>query len=334
MRNKAYSFISKNKNENDEKKYISEFLSNNQIDHSFVSTSKNIDKDILEELIFYQDEPISAMSFLNQYILRKKIHQDGFKVLLVGEGGDEIMGGYNRMFLPYLYSVYLKNKKEIPDQVKKNISINMGNNFKSIIKSVMTFSKRLNKISDIEDKNPFKYLNIKETNLPRNLKFYNNTSVTKQNSFKSFLLNHIFKRDLPHILRQEDRISMSQSIENRTPFVDHKLLEYVFSIDEKYFMYDGKSKYMLRSIMENKLPNSFFKKKKIGRPGDPSSLIFNTYYELFLDLLNSKKTINNHFDNKKIVQSVISDKKNKNHLSSNFYFRVLNYLIWKKNFNI
>ena len=45
-------------------------------------------------------------------------------------------------------------------------------------------------------------------------------------------------------------------------------------------MYNGESKYMLRSIMKNKLPNSYFKKKKI-EAGDTISLIFNTYFDKF-----------------------------------------------------
>ena len=332
--NKAYSFISNNKNENDEKKFIKQFLRENSINHSFVSSDKRFERDLLEELIYFQDEPISTISFLNQFFLRKKIHKDGFKVLLVGEGGDEVLGGYNRMFLPYLYSVYIKNKKEVPESVKKNISLNLGKDFKLINKSVINYSTHLDKYSDIEDKTSLKFLNISKKEIPDNLRFYNNTSVSKTNSFKSFLLNHIFKRDLPHILRQEDRISMSQSIENRTPFVDHKFLEYIFSIDEKFFMQQGKSKFMLRSIMKNKLPKSYFRKKKVGRPGDPSILIFDIYYDLFLDLLNQNSSLNSFFDNKQLKQNLILDKKNKNFNNKNFYFRVLNYLIWKKNFNI
>ena len=80
---------------------------------------------------------------------------------------------------------------------------------------------------------------------------------------KIFLLNHIFKRDLPHILRQEDRISMSQSIENRTPFVDHKFYRIcIFLFMKNYFMKNGQSKFMLRNLMQNKLPKAYFSKKK------------------------------------------------------------------------
>ena len=49
--NKAYSFISNNKNENDEKKFIKQFLRENSLNHSFVSSNKKFEKDLLEELI-------------------------------------------------------------------------------------------------------------------------------------------------------------------------------------------------------------------------------------------------------------------------------------------
>ena len=41
-------------------------------------------------------------------------HEEGYKALIVGEGGDEVLGGYNRMFMPYFYNNYLKHNKQIP----------------------------------------------------------------------------------------------------------------------------------------------------------------------------------------------------------------------------
>ena len=329
--NKSFSLNATNKSEKFEEKFIKKFVKQNSINHSFYNASKNFDKDILEKLIFFQDEPISSISFINQFLLRRKIKSEGFKVLIVGEGGDEVLAGYNRMFAPYLFSIYYNNSKKIPSVVKKNISLNFGKNIKHFNNKFKNYKFRLNENNDIEDKSSLKFLNLESSKIPRKLSFYNSTNPYRKNSFKHFLLNHIFKRDLPHILRQEDRISMSQSIENRSPFVDHKLLEYIFSIDQKYFMYNGESKYMLRSIMKNKLPNSYFKKKKIGRPGDTISLIFNTYFDKFLDKLSYKNS-NNYFDVKYLKQNLEIDRKEKIYNNSSFYFRALNYLIWKENF--
>ena len=331
---KAYSFLSNDKNENDEKKYINGFVKENSINHSFVSNKNYFSKNILEEINYFQDEPFSSISFLNQFVLRKKIAKDGFKVLLVGEGGDEVLGGYNRMFIPYLNEVYVKKKKEIPYQMKENLIKKTGLKLSELLNKINNSNKINLKKNDIEDQSIFKIFNYKPSQIPKNLRFYNKTNLNKNNSFKSFLLNHIFKRDLPHILRQEDRISMSQSIENRSPFVDHKLLEYIFSIDTEFFMQNGNSKFMLRSITKNDLPSSYFEKKKYGRPGNPLNLISEIYFEKFIDYLNSNFAHNKFFDKNKVKKQIIYDKKNKITSNFNSYFRILNYLIWKQNISI
>ena len=92
-------------------------------------------------------------------------------------------------------------------------------------------------------------------------------------------------------------------------------------------MKDGLSKYMLREIMKDKLPKEYFKKKKIGRPGNPSFIINKFYYEKFLDLLNTYKIPN--MINVEIKESFINDFKIKNNENFILYFRILNYLIWK-----
>ncbi len=331
---KAYSFLSNDKNENDEKKYINDFVKENSINHSFVSNKNYFSKNILEEINYFQDEPFSSISFLNQFVLRKKIAKDGFKVLLVGEGGDEVLGGYNRMFIPYLNEVYVKKKKEIPYQMKENLIKKTGLKLSELLNKINNSNKINLEKNDIEDQSIFKIFNYKPSQIPKNLRFYNKTNLNKNNSFKSFLLNHIFKRDLPHILRQEDRISMSQSIENRSPFVDHKLLEYIFSIDTEFFMQNGNSKFMLRSITKNDLPSSYFEKKKYGRPGNPLNLISEIYFEKFIDYLNSNFAHNKFFDKNKVKRQIIYDKKNKITSNFNSYFRILNYLIWKQNISI
>jgi asparagine synthase (glutamine-hydrolysing) len=254
-------------------------------------------------------------------------------VLIIGEGGDELLAGYNRMFIPFLYNVYLKNNKNIPEKIKNNIALNLGNKFSLIEKKLHNYSNILTKNNDIEDLEVFNFLEVKEHQIPSNLKFYNNTNPNKENSFKKFLCSHLFKRDLPHILRLEDRISMSQSIENRTPFVDYKFMEYVFSIDEEFFMKDGLSKYMLRNMMSQNLPKNYFKKKKIGRPGDSKTVIFEFYYEKFCDYLLNHTNKNIYFDTDKILHNLSNDKKNKDYrFNNNIYFRILNYLIWKNQF--
>ena len=329
---KAYSLLSSFNEENNEKNFIKEFIKKNSIKHSFFNINDHMEENALEKMIFFQDEPISSTPYLYQFLLRKKMHNEGYKVVINGYGGDEVLAGYNRIFTPYINSIFLKNKKKIPHKFKKNVSLIFGKNFSTIEKEIQNYSNFLKKKNDIEDREVFNFLKTSEEDIPKILAFYNPTNPNKKNAFKEFLLNHIYKRDLPHDLRLEDRISMSQSIENRSPFVDHKLIEYIFSVHENYFMKNGQSKFMLRSIMKNKLPNSFFYKKKAPNPANDKVVIFNFYFTKFCDYLQSNYAKNEFFDNKKVLQNLINDKKKGIYRSNNsIYFRILNYLIWEKN---
>ena len=93
----------------------------------------------------------------------------------------------------------------------------------------------------------------KELILKQSLKHKNLININEKNIFKNYLKSYLLKRDLPHILRQEDRSSMSQSIENRTPLIDHKLIEYMFSIKSEIFMKNGLTKNVLRNYLNNSL---------------------------------------------------------------------------------
>tara|TARA_B100002019_G_scaffold266093_1_gene256095 strand:+ start:5490 stop:7304 length:1815 start_codon:yes stop_codon:yes gene_type:complete len=323
---KAYSLYSNKDKKFYEKKYIQDFIYKNSVKHAFLNIDSN-KNNLIEEFIKIVDEPSISSSFLPQLLLRKKIKKDGFKVLVTGEGGDEAMGGYNRMIFPYLYTLFIKKNKKIPKKIKEKLIQNS-----SIHIFQQNYFDYKNKLYDKfrEDNSASYFLYKKETYK----NFYNIKNFDKKNGFKYLLKNHLFERDLPHILKIEDRISMSQSIENRTPLIDHILLEYIFSIDEKYFIFDGESKYMLRTIAKSKLPISFFQKQKVGRPSPITKYIFKDYYEKFSDYLNSNNYKTDYFSNDLIYKEYIKDKINNNFSNVQFYFKVLNLLIWKSEFRI
>jgi asparagine synthetase B (glutamine-hydrolysing) len=112
------------------------------------------------------------------------------------------------------------------------------------------------------------------------------------------------------------------------------LLEYIFSIDEKYFLLNGENKYMLRTIAKTKLPKSFLNKKKIGRPSPLAKYLFKDYFEKFSDYLHSNIDKNNYFSNNIVYKEFIKDKANSNYSNIQFYFKVLSLLIWKNEFKV
>ena len=322
---KAFSL--KLNNPNDESNYIKDFIRKNNLNHEFCNVEKMYNSNTIEKIIEFQDEPISSMSFVNQYLLRKKIKEKGFKVIMVGEGGDEVLGGYKRMYIPYIYQYLNNKKKKLNKSFIKNIEFCTGQKLNFFEKEIKNYKKRYKIGNDIESFEPFNFLKRK-VKLKENLKYYNPTKINSNKFFKKFMINHLLVRDLPHILRQEDRVSMSCSIENRSPFVDYKFVEYVYSHDFQYFMKNGYSKYMLRNFISMHLPKSYLTKKKIARPGNPENIIKKYYIKSFNDLLKAYKL--KDFDNNKILKNFNSDINQLNNLNFSFYFRILNYLIWKK----
>ena len=123
---------------------------------------------------------------------------------------------------------------------------------------------------------------------------------------------------------------MSNSIENRTPMIDHKLVEYIFSLDSKIFIKDGVTKYILKDFMKYKLNKNQLFSKKIGRPGISENIIFSNYYDKFMDLLSTNKYQINLVDKNKIKNLLKKSKKNHNLKFNNTFFRILNVLIWKE----
>ena len=306
----------------DESKIINDLLKKFKIKHQNINTEKLYQKNTLRNLIKYQDEPLISASHFDQFILRKEIKSKGFKVILVGEGGDEVLGGYFRLVLSYLIEIDFKNqlnKNKIYSNIEKYFNIDK----KKLDNEIL---KHKNKKNDIECFSPFFFTKgVKKLN--PNLKFKNPLKGSEKNFFKKNLQLQLLKRDLPHILRAEDRISMANSLESRSPFIDHKLIEYILGHKKKYFVKDGIPKYMLRKAMTGRLPQSYIDNKKVKRPGS-NSVILRFYSKQFVTLLE-KNNIRN-FDKNKILNTFkLEHKKESFDKISTFYFRVLNYLLWK-----
>ena len=82
-------------------------------------------KKILKDIIKFQDEPITSPSHIIFFyiILRKQIKKRKFKVLIVGEGGDEVLGGYIRNMYSYFINEFKKNYQKMSKKIQKNILI-------------------------------------------------------------------------------------------------------------------------------------------------------------------------------------------------------------------
>ena len=201
----------------------------------------------LERLIGYHDSPVSTINFLVHSYLTKKVAKDNFKVLISGVGADEIFSGYYDHTLQFLYEIRNLNifKAEFKHW-KEKIRVHIRN---PIFKDGKLYFR-----NETFRDHLYNFYQKK-------LLFLNNKKKIKHNEFyeKKFtnslmrkrMLNELFFESVPNILKEEDLNCMNNSIENRAPYLDRKLVEFLFTIPTKMLIKKGFTKYLLRMAGRN-----------------------------------------------------------------------------------
>ena len=255
---------------------VNKFIRKTGIINHIIKPDKNDIINFIENITDVYDQPFSDSSQINQYIIFKKIRENGFKCSLSGDGGDEIFGGYNRYkyykkvnFIKYFLFLNKKSKEIILSLIsKKNIYL----------------TNHLIKIMNITN-----FKNVKEyyfTLINNNLKY--NSSLIPNFDFdlkndERDILNYDKDFYLPYdILTKIDRASMYNSVENRSPFLYEDIEIFAKSIEGTNF------------FKKNILYNNLFKKFKIKIPkmkkgfafSIENELLRNTAYtDYFIDIL-------------------------------------------------
>ena len=205
----------------------------------------------IDESIEIFDEPYSDPSTLPSFMLSKLISKN-YKVAISGDGGDELLGGYLRTKLT------LNNK-----QLKFNLSEKSFAIYNPIFG---TGSKILSKSENLEtryrsffhDKKLLNLLKINHTNREFKSIFKNQISDYKK------LMLFEYKLYLSEMMMLKvDRTSMANSLEVRSPFVDHRLVEYILSTSPSYYD-SNNSKVILKNYLATDFDNEFINRRKMG----------------------------------------------------------------------
>jgi len=323
----------------DESATVDLFVQQFNIKHSYVRTDLTSLEAIslVDEILVAHDEPIQQASTIDHYLLRQQVAADGFKVLLVGEGADELLAGYRRMVYPYLLSLmesknYGLYKKSLQGAVQLlNISVDaLQKNLKIFKDQVASgFGGRENTTSDAffadaaqrycSENDDSMFLGLKSDNLGL--------------SFKALLVNHLNRRNVPYVLRMEDRNSMHWGIESRVPFLDHVIVENVLSHKVEEFMLCGENKSMLRRAMNNSLPRFILDKKtKINRPGSNAYFVYDLLRDGIFNALKSFKSGFFNQDGRHLLRHYEHDLANRNLARADFWFRLYVYIRWQSLF--
>ena len=258
----TYTYGYENK-EYDEAEYVNEKYNKYNLKMiSSVLHSKDL-FDELEEAIEYFQNPLGGLGTLSLFHLMKSIKQDSTKVILSGEGGDEVFLGYKYYF--YAYLLDLKNTNQI--KKLKNEILNWKILTNEDLNSDLSISNLFeNKIYG--SKAPDGTLltsNSLDGEFLRNIKIDNLEKKFEKNHLENLNILDIEEKKLPKLLMFQDRCSMFSGIESRVPFLDHELYEMVKSVEATHHINNGQLKNILRNEL-SKSTKTEVEKKYVAAP--------------------------------------------------------------------
>lgn len=266
---KTFTIYYEGKDSVDERPWVNEVLKENPSlkDFTFSPNEKDLVENY-EKAFYHADVPLAGSSPISQYFVMQLASKNKVRVLLDGQGSDEYLAGYMHSFYRLIGGLISKGSlinahKEFYSyagiqefSVKKKID--------SAAKSLLTVFKNENSLYNFEYKNYFPYL-ITNGSQPLKLKSFRSSRLNE------FLYHLTFNSSLPSLLQYEDRNSMAFSIESRVPFLDHRLVEFVFSLNDEDKFSSGVTKKIMRNALKEILPSRIagrMDKKGFVTPGE------------------------------------------------------------------
>lgn len=247
--------------------------------------------EVMNDLISFKDAPLSVPNEVPLFLMSKELSKD-ITVVLSGEGADEIFGGYGRIFRsPYDFErIRSIDDLDYNDDEKEALILNFVKKYAvQSFDSEISHFMSLYSYTGLEDKK--KFLNstidlesIENKFVAKFMSYFNELSTS---SYYNKMMYAFEKVHLVGLLQRVDITTMAASVEARVPFVDHRLVEFAFTVPFKYklkwssddamgkakfLMSDAISekldapKYLLKKAFEDMIPREVLYRNKVGFP--------------------------------------------------------------------
>lgn len=288
----AFSYMSK---EYDESRYIADTIqwTGAQLNRLEVDPVLLIGK--LEKVLWYHDGPVHSMTALVGFELMGLAARTGIKVILNGQGADETIAGYHSYFGSHWAGMIRKGQWfKAWEEIKDHAAALGSDAYRTFLSAALPmFTDGISAFSVYRRL----ALRTQQRSLNRNgwftPEFVEHLQPEKsvRNRFLEDELKASVRRDpLPLFLRIEDRNSMAHSVEARVPFLDYRLVTFLFGLTAEWKMRGPWNKYILRQAMAGSIPESVrMRADKMGFPVPGKQWLAAALYEPFQDLLAGRE---------------------------------------------
>lgn len=279
--------------------------------------------DNMSKVIYHLDSPVAGPGSFPQYMV-SKLASEHVKVVLGGQGGDELFGGYARYVVAYFEQCIkaaiegtYKNCHFVvtPESIIPNLTLLQE--YKPLIKEFWKdglfgpiderYYRLINRSVDTKDEIDWQLFDLGAV-MEKFKGIFNNQENVRKEAYFDKMTHFDFKCLLPALLHVEDRMSMAHGLESRVPFLDHPLVEFAATIPADIKFPGGRMKSLLKETFKTKINNKILQRRdKMGFPVPLKEWFSGELKGYLHDIFSSQKAKTRGFyDSKKVLESLES----------------------------
>jgi asparagine synthase (glutamine-hydrolysing) len=316
----------------DERKFIELVIRQTGAEKNYVFPQAGGLFEDITKLVWHQDTPFGSTSVYSQWNVMRLAKERSVTVLLDGQGGDELLAGY----LPSFYFLFTQALKQVDlgslirgiKGFRKHHKEMLGQFMPRMLATIVPnwikpLFQRLNgdRIGWAEERFRKRYFRT----FPRPRKFAHDLNNYLYHIFRSMIL--------PGLLHYEDRNSMAFSLETRLPFLDYRLVEFIFGLPFEQKIEEGVTKVILRNAMKGTLPEEI--RNRMDKMGfvTPEDIWFRTVLRnQIYEIISSKSFAERgYFDVRKVQEAFKEHCRGKRNISFAIW-RWVNLELWMRTF--
>ena len=263
-------------------------------------------RDSIEKVIYHLDHPVAGPGSFPQYMV-SELAARHVKVVLGGQGGDEIFGGYAR----YLIAYFEQSIKAAIDGTYKNghfvvtpesiiPHLTVLQEYKPLIRQLFSkglfgplderYFRLIDRAADMQDEVDWSAIDRSGV-FERFQAIFNSERNVRKEAYFDSMTHFDFKCLLPALLQVEDRMSMAHGLESRVPLLDHTVVEFAATMPADIKFQDGQMKHFIKSTFGADLPGELVHRRdKMGFPVPLKEWFSGELRDFVLDIFQTQKT--------------------------------------------
>ncbi|MDB4599612.1 asparagine synthase (glutamine-hydrolyzing) [Alphaproteobacteria bacterium] len=306
--------------ERDESGFAKIVAEANTLDLHVIKPDYHRFKTVTREVVRAQEEPFGSASIIMQFEVMRAAARHGIKVLLDGQGADEILLGYDRYFAPYLRQM---QREQGPlyayKQARRIANNNAAVSLFGLVKYYLYFNFAF--IRKLKVRAKFRHA-IGKLASGEDINRYAASSM----NFFDLQKYELTVSNLPSLLRFEDKNSMWHSVETRLPFLDYRLVEFCYNLPVDAKISDGWTKRILRSSMMDILPKAIvWRVNKFGFEAPQSDWV-ERHQTKMLSTIKASKLLKMSLRNEQSVNKISKNQ--------DVMWKLYIIALWEEEFNV